>query len=176
MLDAARSLLVFVDFQARLMPAIDGGEAILREAARLAGAARSVGVPVIATEQNPAGLGGTVAPLAALASQLWTKTSFDACHAPGFVEQFAGERRQAVVAGCEAHVCVLQTVLGLRSRGVEVAVVADAVGSRRPASKAAALERMARHGVEIVTAEMAIFEWLADARHPRFREVLALVK
>ena len=85
-------------------------------------------------------------------------------------------RAEMVVAGCEAHVCVLQTALGLLAAGKRVHVVRDAVGSRRPESKAAALERLARHGAEIVTTEMVLFEWLESAEHPRFREIVALIK
>ena len=80
------------------------------------------------------------------------------------------------VAGCEAHVCVLQTVAGLQEAGHRVVVVADAVGSRDPANVTAALDRMARHGAEIVTSEMVLFEWLRDSAHPRFREVQKLLR
>jgi len=78
--------------------------------------------------------------------------------------------------GCDAHVCVLQTVLGLLDGGRPVFVVRDAVGSRRVESKETAIRRMERHGAEIVTTEMVVFEWLETAEHPRFREALALVK
>jgi len=86
------------------------------------------------------------------------------------------DRPDIIVAGWEAHVCVLQTVLGLLGAGRRPCVVCDAVGSRRPESRDVALRRMERHGAEIVTAEMVVFEWLGGADHPRFREVLALVK
>jgi nicotinamidase-related amidase len=81
-----------------------------------------------------------------------------------------------VVAGCEAHVCVLQTVLGLIDSGRRVFVVQDAIGSRRAENKEAAVRRMERHGAEIVTTEMVVFEWLGSAEHPRFREAVALIK
>jgi nicotinamidase-related amidase len=80
------------------------------------------------------------------------------------------------VAGVEAHVCVLQTVLGLVRPGRRVFIVADATGSRDPADKGAALGRARQHGAEIVTSEMVLFEWLRDAKHPRFREVQKLLK
>jgi nicotinamidase-related amidase len=81
-----------------------------------------------------------------------------------------------VVAGVEAHVCVLQTVLDLIDAGRRVVWVADATGSRDPADRAAAIDRARRHGAEIVTSEMVLFEWLRDARHPKFREVHKLVR
>lgn len=81
-----------------------------------------------------------------------------------------------IVAGWEAHVCVLQTVLGLLETGRQVHVVRDAIGSRQPESKETAIRRMERHGAEIVTTEMVLFEWLRTATHPRFREVAALIR
>ena len=81
-----------------------------------------------------------------------------------------------MLAGCEAHVCVLQTALGLLDRSRRVYVVADAIGSRRPENKEAALRRLERAGAEIVTTEMVIFEWLRTAEDPDFKAVMALVK
>ena len=101
--------------------------------------------------------------------------TFDACRGAGFIERLAG-RPNIVVAGCEAHVCVLQTVLGLIAAGRRVYLVRDAVGSRRAESKEMAIRRLEQHGAAIVTTEMVVFEWLGTAEHPRFREALALIK
>jgi nicotinamidase-related amidase len=101
--------------------------------------------------------------------------TFDACRAPGFVERL-GKQPDILVAGCETHVCVLQTVLGLIAAGRRVYLVRDAVGSRRAESKETAIRRMERHGVEIVTTEMVVFEWLGTADDPRLREAIALVR
>jgi nicotinamidase-related amidase len=103
------------------------------------------------------------------------KSRFDACPETGIATRIAPGHR-IVAAGCEAHVCVLQTVLGLLAAGREVAVAADACGTRAPPDHEAALARMARAGAEIVTTEMVLFEWLGGAGHPRFREVMALIK
>jgi len=170
--------LLLIDLQVRLMPAIADSETVLLNAGRLLKAARLLDLPVLLTEQNPRGLGPTLPELLVAAgneSAVLSKQSFDACRAPGFFEQLPG-RAELVVAGCEAHVCVLQTALGLLEAGKRVHVVGDAAGSRRPESKAAALDRLARHGAEIVTTEMVLFEWLASAAHPRFREIVALIK
>jgi nicotinamidase-related amidase len=172
-LDPARSLLLLIDFQARLMPAIHEGAAAVANARRLLDAARLLGVPVLATEQNARGLGGTVPDLDP--DDVLPKMTFDAAATPEVLARIPADRTP-VVAGCESHVCVLQTVLGLLDRGRPVVVVADAVASRRPESRATALQRLERHGAEIVTTEMAIFEWLGSAEHPRFREALALVR
>lgn len=174
LLSASHSTLVIVDFQARLMPAIHDGERLVANARRLVAAAGLLGVPVVMTEQNPAGLGGTVEALAG-DGPVVAKMSFDSCAEPAFLEALAGDG-QLVLCGCEAHVCLGQTALSLLAHRRRVAVVQDASGSRLPESKEAALRRLERHGAEIVTAEMVIFEWLGSATHPRFREVLKLVK
>lgn len=171
----ARSQLLLIDFQARLMPAIDGAAAAIANARRLFDAAKLLDVPVTFTEQYAKGLGPTVPELPAEPGQVAHKMTFDACRSPTLAERLLPDRA-LVVAGCEAHVCVLQTVLGLLERGRTVQVVRDAIGSRRAESKEAAIARMARRGAEIVTAEMVVFEWLESAEHPRFREVVALIK
>lgn len=174
--DPSRSVLLVVDFQSRLMPAIADGEQAVANAKRLLGAAKLLDVPVIYTEQNPRGLGATVPDIAPEPpAKVVSKMTFDAWRAPD-LQGAAPPSAEFVVTGCEAHVCVLQTVLGLREAGRAVKVVRDAIGSRRPESKEAALARMERHGAEIVTTEMVAFEWLGSAEHPRFREVMTLIK
>ena len=170
------SVLLLIDFQARLMPAIHDGEHVVATACRVVKAARLLGVPVLATEQNPAGLGCSVPEVAALTERTLAKQHFDATREAGWAAFLPESRRGVVVAGCEAHVCVLQTVMGLRRLGHEVRLVRDAVGSRREADRAAALERAAGYGAELVTSEMIVFEWLATSDHPRFKDVLQLVK
>jgi Isochorismatase family len=162
--------------QERLMPAIHDGEVVTARAVRLAEASRLLDVPIRATEQYPAGLGPTVEPLAAYPQATLTKTAFSAVADPGFSALLPAGVSQIVVAGCEAHVCVLQTVLALLGSGRRVLMVADAIGSRDPADRAAAIDRARQHGTEIVTSEMVLFEWLRDAQHPRFREVQKLLK
>jgi nicotinamidase-related amidase len=176
-LDRSRSVLCLIDFQERLMRAIDASEEVVANAGRLQAAAEALGVPVLMTEQNPKGLGGTVPELARPDGTVpvVAKMEFDACRAHGVIGALPAGRH-IVVAGCEAHVCVLQTVLGLLERSRRVYVVADAVGSRRPENKAAALARMERAGAEVVTSEMVIFEWLGTAEDPAFKSVIALVK
>ena len=157
------------------MPAIAGREEVLANARRLRDAALMLSVPLLYTEQNPKGLGATVPEVASNAAPVVRKMMFDASKAADFPAS-PRERPQMVVVGCEAHVCVLQTVLGLLAAGRDVFVVRDAIGSRRSESKEAAIVRMARHGAEIVTSEMVVFEWLAKAGTPEFKNLLALVK
>ncbi|HUO54727.1 MAG TPA: hydrolase [Rhodoblastus sp.] len=169
------SLLLLIDFQTRLAPAIDGAPAAIANARRLAEGARILGVETLATEQNPEKLGPTVPELAEFAATPVRKMSFDALSASAFPEHRL-DGRALFVAGFETHVCVLQTVLRLLTEGWRVFVVGDAVGSRTPENKAIALRRMERAGAEIVTTEMILFEWLRSADHPRFRDISRLVK
>jgi nicotinamidase-related amidase len=175
-IDPAASALLIIDVQARLLPALEDGTSLAANARRLLDGAALLGVPVVYTEQKPRGLGGTVPELApGPSAPVVAKMSFDASGVDGVGAGLAG-KSDVVIAGCEAHVCVLQTALGLVDTGRRVFVVGDAVGSRRRESKKAALRRMERHGVEIVTAEMVLFEWLGTAEHPRFREIAAIIR
>jgi nicotinamidase-related amidase len=174
--DAARSTLVIIDLQQRLMPAIHEGELVVKNALALARAARMLEIPIVGTAQYPEGLGPNVPEVHSLCDKVIAKTDFDACAEPDLLAALSGARDDLIVLGCEAHVCVLQTVLGLRSRGHKVRVVADAVGSRAPFNKAMALERMQGAGVKLVTTEMVVFEWMGNARHPQFKHLQALIK
>jgi nicotinamidase-related amidase len=175
-IDPAQSHLLLIDFQTRLMPAIEAGNDLVRNAGRLIAAARRLKVPLSFTEHNPEGLGTTLPELAPRAGETaLCKMTFDALRTEG-IARHLDNGRTLVVAGCEAHVCVLQTVLGLLDQGRRVHVVADAVGARMVINRDTALRRMERHGAELVTTEMVLFEWLGSADHPDFREILALIK
>jgi nicotinamidase-related amidase len=174
LMNAGRSRLVLIDFQARLMPAIDDGPRLVANAGKLVAAATLLEVPVTVTEQNPAGLGPTVPELAGAGPAI-AKMSFDACGAPAFLEAVAGDD-DLILCGCEAHVCVGQTALSLLEYKRRVFIVQDAVGSRAPESKEASLRRLERCGAEIVTTEMVVFEWLRTAEHPQFRAAVKLIK
>ena len=175
-IERSRSALLLIDFQSRLMPAIADGTAVVANARRLRDAAQLVEIPVFLTEQNAKGLGPTVPELlSGNEAAVFHKTSFDACRMAGFLDCLP-DRPDLVIAGCETHVCVLQTALGLIEAGRRVFLVRDAVGSRRPESKETAIRRLDRHGAEIVTTEMVVFEWLESSQHPSFRDALALVR
>ncbi len=179
LLDASRSQLLLVDHQQRLMPAIEGGTAVLANALRLAKLARALGVPVLGTEQVPEKLGPLDPELRALCGAVIGKHHFDAC-AGGLAEPVARAasqgRPQVVIAGCETHVCLLQTALGLLAAGHVLWVVADASGSRTAANRELALARLARAGAAIVSTEMVGFEWVRHAAHPQFRLLQQLVR
>lgn len=175
LLAANESILVLVDLQQRLLPAISGADAVVAECVRLAHIARLLDVPVIGTEQSPLKLGPNVEVVSALCEKTVAKQHFNAC-ADGLLEALPMGRKHAVVAGCEAHVCLLQTALGLIEHGYEVWIARDAVGSRQKHDRDAALERLRQNGAQLVTTEMIAFEWLRNSDHPRFRDVLKLIK
>lgn len=175
LIDRRDGALLLIDFQFRLMPAIDDGVATIANARRLMQAARKFAVPILFTEENAERLGGTLAELEPDASSVVHKMTFDACLSPDFQKRLP-ECRDLVVAGCEAHVCVLQTVVGLMRAKRRVFLVRDAVGSRRSESKETAIQRMAQNGAEVVTTEMVLFEWLGTAEDKRLHEIIALVK
>ncbi|MES2937950.1 MAG: isochorismatase family protein [Pseudomonadota bacterium] len=200
LLDRDDSQLVLVDYQQRLMPAIHEGERVIANAARLARIAGLLRVPVWATEQNPQGLGPLVPELAELAALALPKMSFSAATVlepklrpparsgggnarslPKHLQKAtpaAAEpgRATLVLAGCETHVCLLQTALDLLDAEWDVWVVTDASSSRTERNRDAAFDRLASAGAELVTTEMVAFEWMRTAEHPRFKDVLELVK
>ena len=137
-IDRDRSLLLVVDFQSKLMPAIEDSALVIANTRHLINAAELFDVPILFTEQNAEGLGGTLPELQTKAGGIAHKMTFDACRAPGFLTALA-DRPDIVVAGCETHVCVLQTVLGLMGIGRRVFATRDALGSRRLESKETAI-------------------------------------
>lgn len=178
-IDADSCALVLVDYQQRLLPAIHCGDEVIVQALRLAQVARELGLDIVSTEQNPAGLGPNHDALRALCDTTLAKMHFDAC-ADGLLDALregTGQLpREVVVAGCEAHVCLLQTTLGLLRAGLKTWVVADACGSRSADNHALAMQRLRTAGAGIVSVEMVAFEWLRSCEHERFRAVLKLLK
>ena len=181
-IDPARCALVLVDYQERLLPAIHQGDRVVAEAVRLADAARELGIRVVGTEQNPRGLGPNTAAVRDRCETTLAKMRFDAC-ADGLLDVLlqggtsgAPAPTEVVIAGCEAHVCLLQTTLGLLRAGLHAWVVAPACGSRTPTDHAMAVQRLQDAGAVLVSPEMVIFEWLQSCTHERFKPVLQHVK
>lgn len=178
-LDASRSLLLVVDIQVRLLPAMEEGPRVVAAAAKLMQAAALLGVPVLVSEQYPKGIGNTVPELAALApaGSGHTKMTFSCAATPAIADAVAASgRTQLVLCGIEAHVCVLQTALGFAATGRDVAVAWDATSSRRESDRALAADRLRQAGVVLVSSEMVLFEWLGRAGTPEFKDMLALIK
>ena len=198
LLELQDSQLVLVDYQSQLMPVMHDGEAVLRNGVRLAQMAHLLKVPTWGTEQNPERLGHNPVEMSEVCRRTLAKMSFGACE-EGLVEVLrpqasapsgnarslprhlqkavpAPTRNSVVIAGCEAHVCLLQTALGLLEEEFDVWVVSDACASRSERNRDAAFDRLAGAGAELLTTEMVAFEWLRSAEHPQFKAVQALIK
>jgi len=175
-LAAHDSMVLLVDMQAGLLPAIAASEALVARVHRLLSAAHALDVPVVATEHCADKIGATDPRLAALAGQVVHKVHFDATREPDMLPRLPVGRHNIVVVGTEAHVCVLQTALGLQLAGLTPWLLTDGIGSRRESDRAAALQRWLQGGGNVASSEMAMFEWLGSARNPAFRDVLALIK
>jgi nicotinamidase-related amidase len=202
LLELDDSLLLLVDYQPRLLQALHEGAAALGNAQRLARMAQALRVPLWATEQSPDKLGATAPELTAWLepSRIMRKTSFSAC-ADGLVQKLRPPaavlppqgnarslpkhlqksvapvmRNTLLVAGCEAHVCLLQTALDLLDEEFDVWVVTDACTSRTERNRDAAFDRLAGAGAELVTTEMVAFEWLRSAEHPAFKVLQELIR
>ncbi len=201
LLELEGSQLVLIDYQTRLMPVMADHPLVLANAVRLAKLAALLHVPIFYTEQNPSRLGATeqdlLTVLTSAHAKVLAKMQFSAVE-EGLVEMLrpplkpqGGNARSlpkhlqkpsaapsgaVVLAGCEAHVCLLQTALDLLEEEFEVWVVTDACSSRNERNRDAAFDRLAGAGVELVTTEMVAFEWLRSAEHPDFKEAHGIIK
>ena len=169
------SLLLIIDVQERLAPAMDNPREVINGCADLVGVAKKLGVPFIITEQYAKGLGQTMIDLrqeAGEGAQYFEKMEFScACNNGIYDEIKKHKKKQIIIAGIETHICVLQTALHLKELGYEVYVVANACSSRQPVQNIMALQRLMHNGVDVVTSEMVFFEWLEKAGSELFKEV-----
>ncbi|MDF2120501.1 isochorismatase family protein [Roseiarcaceae bacterium H3SJ34-1] len=183
-LNRQKSQLLVVDIQARLLPVMAEQERLMANVARLCQAARLLDIPITISEQYPKGIGPTVpGVIDACGSEAMVlpKMTFSCLREEALAQRIneLGKvhlRRQVVVCGIEAHVCVLQTALDLRSDGFDVVVIGDAISSRTAESKSFAIERMRSHDVDVATTEMAVFEWLERAGTTQFKTLSQLIK
>lgn len=175
------SALLVIDVQTRLAAAMPERDRVLRNSGILIEAATQLDIPILQTEQYPRGLGPTEPALAERLqdkAQRLEKTSFSCCDAAGFDAAACADvrRTQWILCGMETHVCVLQTALDMRSRGLEVFVVEDATCSRSAANFSNALARLRQAGIVVSNTESVLFEWLRDANHPRFKALTSLIR
>jgi len=181
-LESGLAVLVVVDIQEKLLPAIASSppDSIIDAAGRLIQAARILDIPILHTEQYPKGLGPTdsrIKGFMAAESKPIEKTQCSCWRDAAFREALEStHREQVILVGVETHVCIQQTAMDLIRVDYVPFVAADAVGSRRPGDATMALDRMRRAGAEISTAESLIFELIERCDHPRFKAVLELIK
>ena len=169
------SILILIDLQERLMPVIHEGESVLNQCIRTAKIAQLLDIPIIGTEQSPKSLGSNLESIKSFCSKTISKEHFNAC-ADGLVLAIPHSRKQYILMGCEAHVCLMQTALKLIDDDYDVSIVVDGVGSRRDLDRQIALDRLQIAGARLITGEMLAFEWLKTAQNPSFKEALALLK
>lgn len=174
------SIVMIIDVQEKLLNAVFNKTSLEKKAVTIANTAKILGIPVIVTEQYPKGLGATVETLKEVLpenTQYFEKTAFSALENNDVLEALKNSgKKQVVIFGIETHICVSQTTNALIQDGFEVSVIRDACGSRSELEYLAGLERMKDNGAHVLTTEIALFEWLKGAKHPKFKEVQMLIK
>ena len=177
LMSAGDTALLVVDVQERLIGAIADHRRVVFNVRRLIDGAKILGLPVMATEQYPKGLGPTVAELAGRLPGIRAKLTFSCGGCPEIFDQWEAQGiHNLLVCGIEAHVCVQQTVLDLLAAGWRVYVAVDAVGSRFDVDYRTALGRMDSSGATLTTTEAALFEWCRIAGTPEFKQISGLVR
>lgn len=178
-LSVENTVLLLIDFQERLFPVMHEKEKLLNNVVKLVKGALVLEIPMILTEQYPKGLGLTIPEIKSLIPDIKPvgKVCFSCSDEPAFNEALgAFKRKQVLIAGIEAHICVYQTAAALARAGYQVEVVSDCVSSRDPENKIAALSKMGMMGISPTTTEMALFELLKVAKGEKFKQISAIVK
>jgi nicotinamidase-related amidase len=174
------TLLLCVDMQPVFIGVIEDGASVLNRCALAVAAAAGMGLPVAFTEQVPQKLGPTAPELIGLApgAPVWGKTAFSALGDEAVRKALLDERgiRHLLLCGIETPVCVYQTAIAALAAGVEVTVLSDAVGARRPDDARTCLAALARSGAHVLPAETLFYSLLRDVSHPFFRAYTQLVK
>lgn len=178
MLDIENSVIVIIDIQEKLVNAV-GEFSPVGNATKLAKAASILNIPVIVTEQYPQGLGATVSDVKKNLEKCITleKTSFSALRTPSFAEELSKTaKKQVVICGIEAHICVYQTICDLLEQDYEVYFVKDASASRNKHEFKTGVDLIKQNGAKVTCTEVVLFEWLKTSKHPNFKEIQALIK
>jgi len=178
-LNVEKTALVIIDVQEKLSRVMHEKEKLFENLQKLVKGAQILGIPILVTEQNPNGLGPTVPEIAPILTDIKpvTKFSFSCCGEEPFLREIEKlNRKQILLAGIEAHVCVYQTAIDLIEAGYEVHTVVDCVSSRTPENKNLALDKMKSEGARLTSVEIALFELLRTAKSPKFKELSKIVK
>lgn len=173
------SLIFIIDIQEKLLNAVFNKQTLAKNAVIISKAAAILDIPVIITEQYPKGLGNTINEIKQVLAQpeLFEKTSFSALDDSNILESLKNfKKRQIVLFGIETHICVSQTANALSEAGYDVNVILDACGSRSEIEHKAGLNRIKSNNCNVITTEIALFEWLKSSRHPNFKEIQNLIK
>lgn len=179
MLETENTVLLIVDIQGKLAHLMDRKEYLFKNVQKLIKGMRTLGIPILWVEQNPRGLGATIPEIASLLPDIEpiSKMTFSSCGNDRFVQALnALDRKQVLISGIEAHICVYQTAADLVGMGYEVQAVADAVSSRTLENRAIGLQKMRDAGVGVTSVETALFELLKVAGGDQFRDIIRIVK
>jgi nicotinamidase-related amidase len=179
MLDIQHCCLTVVDVQGKLAQLMHGREALFKNVQILVQAAKILDIPILWCQQCPDALGPTIPDIAQLLedNEPINKSAFSCCGDEQFnVRLKEVARNHVLLCGIETHVCIYQTAIDLLRQNFNVNVIADAVSSRALENKQIALNRLAAEGANISCTEMALFELLKTAEHPKFRQIAKLIK
>jgi nicotinamidase-related amidase len=177
MLSRENTILIVVDIQGNLARVMDEQAFLIENNQKLIKGMHVLGVPVLLTEQNP--LGTTIPEIADLLPgvQAIVKDSFSCCAEEKFTSAVrAMNRKQILMTGIEAHVCVYQTAMDLLAMGFEVQVAADAVSSRTARNREIGIRKLTDNGAILTSAEMALFELLKTAADPKAKDLFRIIK
>ncbi|QDR81053.1 hydrolase [Sporomusa termitida] len=177
-IEKENALLLVVDMQEKLFPHINRHQELIKKTLILLAGLKALAVPMMAARQYPRGLGDTIEELRPyFTTGYWDKLTFSCCGSEPLLAQLQGSGRKAVIiAGIEAHICVLQTVIDLKEHGLVPVVVTDAVGSRTDRDYEIALRRMEQAGAVLTTVESILFELCRQAGSEAFKTISKLVK
>ena len=179
MLTVEDTALVIIDIQEKLFRVMHGKEELSANVSRLIKGINTLDIPVVVTEQNPAGLGLTIHAISSLLPGMdpVTKFDFSCCKEEAFLKKLEElKRNHLLLIGIETHICIYQTAIDLSDMGYEVQVITDCVSSRTPANREAAITRLGFEGIMPSTTEMILFELLGTAKHDKFKEISSIIK
>lgn len=179
MLTPENAVLVIIDYQDKLFRVMQNQERTLQNLLKLIKGTLVMDVPVILTEQYPAGLGPTLPEITQLlpAIQPVEKLCFSCCGEERFQRELESlNRKQVLLSGIEAHICVYQTAMDLLKLGYEVHIVVNCISSRELENKEVCLMKMSNVGINLTTTEMALFELLKVAERDKFKQISRIVK
>jgi nicotinamidase-related amidase len=179
MLEIKNTVLAVIDIQGNLAQVMHEKESLFKSVKQLIQGITCLDIPIILTEQNPGKLGPTLPEIRELMPDITavSKMSFSCCNEKGFIDALNRMgKKQILISGIESHICIYQTTAALVDLGYEVHIVNDAVASRDPINKKLALKKMEHIGSKMTCVEMALFELMKTAEHPKFRDISRIIK
>ena len=171
--------LVVVDIQGKLARIVHNSDSVIRQTQKLIQCCQALAIPIVVLEQNPSGLGHTVEELATLLAKedVIEKHHFDGMQEDSVRRAILSKgKKNWLVAGIEAHICVYQTVLGLRTHNCTPMVLTDCIASRSQSNRDLAVTKLQQLGVATSSVEMSVYQLLGSSNHPAFKRILDIIK